>query len=62
MLVLKLSVSEVIITQKGSNGDGKLHFFGRGYVLLALFAQKIHLWPKVTKGQSVRVIKCYFER
>ena len=26
---LKLSISYVIVIQKGSNGDGKLHFFGR---------------------------------
>ena len=29
-----------IVSQKGSNGDGKQHFFGRDYILLALFAQK----------------------
>ena len=38
--VLKLSMCDVIVSQKGSNGDGKLYFFGRDYVLLALFAQK----------------------
>ena len=38
--VLKLSISDIIATQKGSNGDGKLHFFGQDYILLALFAQK----------------------
>ena len=26
---LKLSVSDVIVGQKGSNGEGKEHFFGR---------------------------------
>ena len=25
---LKLSVSDIIVSQKGSNEDGKLHFFG----------------------------------
>ena len=29
--ILKLSVSDVIVSQKGSNGDKKLHFFGRDY-------------------------------
>ena len=28
---LKLSASDIIVSQKGSNGDRKLHFFGRGY-------------------------------
>ena len=28
---LKLSVSDVIVSQKGSNGDRKLQFFGRDY-------------------------------
>ena len=28
---LKLSVSDVIVSQKGSNGDRKLHFFGLIY-------------------------------
>ena len=28
---LKLSVSDVIFSLKGSNGDGNLHFFGRDY-------------------------------
>ena len=26
-MVFKLSTSNVIVSQKGSNGDGKLHFF-----------------------------------
>ena len=28
---LKLSVYDVIVNQKGSNGDGKLQFFGQEY-------------------------------
>ena len=40
MDALKLSVCDAIVSQKGSNGDGKQHFFGRGCILLALFAQK----------------------
>ena len=31
---------DVIVSQKGSSGDGKLHFFGLDYILLTLFAQK----------------------
>ena len=41
--VLKVSISDVIVTQKGFNGDGKLHFYGRDYILLALFVQKTSL-------------------
>ena len=37
---LSVSISDVKDIQKGSNGDGQLHFFGWDYVLLALFAQK----------------------
>ena len=44
-VVLKLSICPVIISQKGSNGDGKLHFFGWDYVLLTLFAQKYQFLP-----------------
>ena len=36
----KLSICDVIVIQKISTGDGKLHFFGRDYILLTLFAQK----------------------
>ena len=39
---LKLSVSDIIVTQKGSNGEGKLHFFGQdSYFTFSLLA-KIH--------------------
>ena len=31
--VLKLSVSDVIVCKKGCNGDRKLQFFGRDYLL-----------------------------
>ena len=30
-LVLNLSICDVIVSQKGSNGDEKLHFFGLDY-------------------------------
>ena len=39
-MVLKLSICDVIGSQKGSNGDGKLHFFVLDYILLAFFVQK----------------------
>ena len=39
MEYVRSSICDVIASQKGSNGDGKLHFFGRDYMLLALFAQ-----------------------
>ena len=26
-----LSISDVIVSQKGSNGEGELHFFGQDY-------------------------------
>ena len=32
--ILKLSIIDVIVSQKGSNGNGKLHFFGRDYIPL----------------------------
>ena len=38
--MFKLSIYDVIVIQKGSNGDEKLHLFVPDYILLALFAQK----------------------
>ena len=35
LVVLKLSISDIKVTQKGSNGDGMLHFFGQ-----TIFSQK----------------------
>ena len=43
--LLKLSISDNIISQKGSNGDGKLHCFGWDYILLTLIAQKNYPLP-----------------
>ena len=37
---LKLSISDVIDSQKLSNGDGKLQFFGRDYNLYVLDMQE----------------------
>ena len=31
ILSFKLSISDVKVSRKGSNGDGKLHFFGKDY-------------------------------
>ena len=36
-VILKLSISDVIVSQKGSNGDGKLHFFGLDKLLDTIF-------------------------
>ena len=38
---LKLSVGDIILSQKGSNGDGKLHFFGRDYDFTLSLCSKI---------------------
>ena len=45
--VLKLSVSDVIVSQKGSNGDKKLQFFGPDYNFTCSLCAKIHLWAKI---------------
>ena len=42
-VVLKLSICDVIFSQKGSNGVGKLHFFGRGQYFTCFLCAKIHL-------------------
>ena len=39
---LKLSVSDIIVTQKGSNGEGKLHFFGQDSNFTFSLCAKIH--------------------
>ena len=46
--VLELSISDVIVTQKGSNGDGKLHF----YVGTILVCEKCHFLKRQMKEQS----------
>ena len=46
---LKLSVSDVIEGQKGSNGDGKLQFFGWGYDFTRSLCAKIHLWARILR-------------
>ena len=37
---LYFSICDIIVIPQSSNVDGKLHFFGQDYILLALFAQK----------------------
>ena len=54
-VILKFSFSDVIVSQKSSNEDGKLHFFGGTIILLALFVSKMYVLD--TKEQSVRVKK-----
>ena len=39
---LKLSVSDVIVSLKGSNGDGKLHFFGQVFNCHNEFCNGLH--------------------
>ena len=47
-----------MISQKGSNGDRKLWFFGRTIINLALFVQRYIFGQKLDKkGQNVRVKK-----
>ena len=43
---LKLSVSDIIVSQKSSNGDGNLRFFGQDYNFTRTFCAKIHLCAK----------------
>ena len=39
---LNLFVNDVIVGQKGSNGDGKLHFFGRNCNFTRCLCPKIY--------------------
>ena len=50
--MLKLSICDVIVSLKSSNGDGKQHFLGRDYIfdLLSL--------PKNTRGEDILVNVC----
>ena len=43
----ELSVSDVIVSQQGYNGDGKLNFFGLDYNLTCSLCTLIHLWAKI---------------
>ena len=44
--IIKLSISDVMVGQKGSNGDQKLQLFGRDYNFTCTL-RKIHLWAKI---------------
>ena len=46
--VFKLSISDFIVSQKGSKGEEKYHFFGRGYILLS------RLYSTVQKGHITK--------
>ena len=56
---LKLSVSDVIVSQKGSNGDRKLHFFGRDYDFNCTLCTKLHLWAKIQSNGDYSQIHLY---
>ena len=63
---LKLSVSDVILIQKNSNGDRKLQFFGRDYNFTRSLCAK-HIFGKIilinlfTLELATRrlLVKCY---
>ena len=44
---LNFSVQEVIVSQKSSNSDRKLQFFGQDYNFTPTLRAKIHLWGKI---------------
>ena len=46
-VVLKLSNCDVIVSQKGSSGDGKLHFYGWGYSVRVIKSELEHLKERV---------------
>ena len=46
--ILKLSVSDITVSQKGSNGDSELHFFGHDYDFTRSLCAKIHLFFNTT--------------
>ena len=43
----KLSASDVIVSQKESNGEGKGQLFGRDNNFTRSLCTKVHLWAKV---------------
>ena len=51
LLKLLVFVQWSIIGQKGSNGDGKLHFFERDYDFTHSLCAKIHLWAKIRRNR-----------
>ena len=56
---VKLSVSDVIVSQKGTNGDRKLHFFGRDYSFTSSLCAKIHLWAKIPNSERLKMMLKY---
>ena len=42
-MVLKLSINDVVVIQKVSNGDGKPHFFGWNYYFTRSLCSKIQM-------------------
>ena len=62
-LPLKLSVSDVIVSQKGFNGEEKLYFFGRDYKYTPLYKKDIkqnHNRPMETTcvSRKLRLLRC----
>ena len=49
---IKLSVNDVIDSQKGSNGNGKLKFNGRDYNFTCTLCAKLRLWAKMLLKMS----------
>ena len=53
--ILKLSVYDIIVSQKGSNGEEKLHFFGRDDNFTNSLCSKLNLLGKDTKPMETTV-------
>ena len=51
--VLKLSVSDIIVSQKDSNGDRKPQFFEQDYNFTHSLCAKIHLWANIQPEQAI---------
>ena len=63
---LKLSVSDVIVSKKSSNGGGKLQFFGRDYNFTRTLWAKHIFWLRYSNGNYccievlVAIVKLFF--
>ena len=44
---LKLSIDDIIIIQKGSNGDLKFKLYDMDYYFTCTLCAKLHLWAKI---------------
>ena len=51
---IKLSLSDVIFSQKGSNGDAKIQFFGRDYNFTPTLCAKLPLWAEINFESILR--------